>query len=74
MMGDPEYEFFIVDAGYNDHHFIVGEARSIRLLQKGLIAANVRYFGMKDETVYTILPASMVKPKLWIDPFLEKDT
>jgi hypothetical protein len=70
--GDPEYEFFVVDCGYEEHNFVVGEARNIRILNRGLTYAFVRYFGRENEASYILLPASMVKPKLRIDPFFEE--
>jgi hypothetical protein len=72
MMGDPEYEFFVVDTGYKDHHFIVGEAKAVRILPRGLTEAFVRYLGRDKDATYTVLPTAMIRPKLWIDPFLEQ--
>ncbi len=72
LMGDPEYEFFIVDTGYREHHFVVGEARDIRILSRGQTKAFVRYFGWDKEAGYTVLSTAMVRPKLCIDPFLEQ--
>lgn len=71
MYGNPKYDFFLVGYGPQGNHFLIGEARAIQLLPRGMCRARGYFFmegaGERD----LLLPTAMLWRKLTIDPWTE---
>lgn len=71
MLGDPRYDFFIVGCGPRGANFLLGEARAIQLLPRGMFRARGYIFmeGLREREL--LLPTAMLWRKLTIDPWTE---
>ena len=71
MLGDPRYDFFIVGPGPKGTHFVVGEARGIQLLPRGISRVRGYLYLERGREHEMVLPTGMLWRKLTIDPWTE---
>ena len=71
MLGDPKYDFFIVGYGPKGINFLVGEARAIQLLPRGMSRARGYIFMEGALERDLLVPTAMLWRKLTIDPWTE---
>jgi hypothetical protein len=71
MWGDPRYDFFIVGPGHAGPHFVVGEARAIQLLPRGVSRVQGYLYLERHAERELFVPTAMLWRKLTIDPWTE---
>lgn len=71
MWGDPNYDFFIVGNGPGGAHFVLGEAREIQLLPKGISRVKGFLYLERRGERDLLVPTAMLWRKLTIDPWRE---
>lgn len=71
MWGDPKYDFFIVGPNPSGHTLVVGEARAVQLLPRGLSRVRGYLYLERGGEKEILLPTAMLWRKLTIDPWTE---
>lgn len=71
MWGDPRYDFFIVGVGPAGTQFVVGEARAVKLLPRGVSRVRGYLYLERGGERELVLPTAMLWRKLTIDPWTE---
>lgn len=71
MWGDPRYDFFIVGPGASGTHFVVGEARAVQLLPRGISRVRGYLYLERGGEREILIPTAMLWRKLTIDPWTE---
>jgi hypothetical protein len=71
MWGDPKYDFFIIGHGPWGRQFILGEARAVQLLPKGVSRVRGFLYLERGGEKELLIPTAMLWRKLTIDPWTE---